>query len=157
MKINNLYSSFKRSIINRNYNSDSYKGNNTYTNEVTNISNNTKNIFLNTEYKDSYDEVKESDYKIKKTNYFNNYYNNSLKKSILLNLKPIKNLSNSNKKKNDSNNNNKKLILKPTLIPFNKIKFLNIKKISIKDNVMSLLSNYNLNLNKGFLRNRTSF
>ena len=156
MKINNLYSSFKRSIINRNYNSDSYKGNNTYTNEVTNISNNTKNIFLNTEYKDSYDEVKESDYKIKKTNYFNNYYNNSLKKSILLNLKPIKNLSNSNKKKNDSNNNNKKLILKPTLIPFNKIKFLNIKKISIKDNVMSLLSNYNLNLNKGFLRNRTS-
>ena len=160
MKPYNLYSSFKRNIINRNYNSESnnssYKGKNTFTNEVTNISINTKNIFLNTEYKDSNDEVKESEYKIEKTKYFNKYYNNSLKKSILFNLKPIKNLSNSNKKKTDYNNNNKKLILKPTLIPFNKIKFLNIKKISIKDNVMSLLSNYNLNLNKGFVRNRTS-
>ena len=161
MKTENLYFSFKRNILNRNYNSEnkysSYKGKIAYTNEITNINKINKNIFINTEYQDSNDEVKESEYKNQNTNYFNKYYNNSIKKNILFNLKPIKNLSNSNKKKNDDNiNNNKKLILKPALIPFNKIKFLNIKKISIKDNVMSLLSNYNLNLNKGFLRNRTS-
>ena len=164
MKTNNLYFSFKRNIINRNYNSEgnysSYKGENTYTNEMTNINTNNinKNIFINTEYQNSNDESKDNEYKNKKTNYFNKYYNNSIKKNILLNLKPIKNLSNSNKKKTDynNNNNNKKLILKPALISFNKIKFLNIKKISIKDNVMLLLSNYNLNLNKGFSRNRTS-
>ena len=160
MKTNNLYLSFKKNIIHRNYNSEnnysSYKGENTYTNEMTNINSINKNFFINTEYKDSNDEVKENDYKNKKTNYLNKYYNNSMKKSIFLNLKPIKNLSNSNKKKTDYNANNKKLILKPALISFNNIKLLNIKKISIKDNVMSLLSNYNLNLNKGFLRNRTS-
>jgi len=164
MKTNNLYFSFKRNIINRNYNSEgnysSYKGENTYTNEMTNINTNNinKNIFINTEYQNSNDESKDNEYKNKKTNYFNKYYNNSIKKNILLNLKPIKNLSNNNKKKTNynNNNNNKKLILKPALISFNKIKFLNIKKISIKDNVMSLLSNYNLNLNKGFSRNRTS-
>jgi len=160
MKTNNLYLSFKKNIIHRNYNSEnnysSYKGENTYTNEMTNINSINKNFFINNEYKDSNDEVKENDYKNKKTNYLNKYYNNSMKKSIFLNLKPIKNLSNSNKKKTDYNANNKKLILKPALISFNNIKLLNIKKISLKDNVMSLLSNYNLNLNKGFLRNRTS-
>ena len=153
MKTNNLYLSFKKNIIHRNYNSEnnfsSYKGNNSYANEINNINNINKNIFINTEYQYSNDEVKENEYKNKKTNYSNKYYSNSIKKSILLNLKPIKNFSNSNKKKTDYNsNNNKKLMLKPTLISFKKIKFLNIKKISIKDNILSLLSNYNLNLNE---------
>ena len=87
----------------------------------------------------------------------NKYFDNSIKKNILLNLKPSKNFSKSNKKKSDYNNNNNKLLFKPALISFNKIKYLNIKKISIKDNVIPLLSNYNLNLNKGFLRNRNSY
>ena len=133
MKVNNLFSSFKRNIINKNYNSESNyssnKGKNSYTNEFPNINNINKNIFINTEYQDSNAETKENEYKIKKNNYFNKYYKNSIKKSILLNLKPIRNLSNSNKKTTDyNNNNNKKLIFKPALIPFNKIKFLNIKK-----------------------------
>ena len=163
MKTDNLFFSFKKIKINRNYNSENnysrYKGKNDYTNKFTNINNINnikKNVFINTEYQDSNDEAKENEYKNKKNNYFNKYYSNSIKRSILLNLKPIRNLSNINKTKYDNNNNNNKLILEPALIPFNKINYLNIKKISIKDNVMSVLTNYNLNLNKGFLRNTTS-
>ena len=88
MKTENLYFSFKKNILNRNYNSEnkhsSYKGKITYTNEITNINKINKNIFINTEYQDYNDEVKESEYKNQNTNYFNKYYNNSIKKIYYL-------------------------------------------------------------------------
>ena len=95
----------------------------TDSNIKTENNNNFYDLYLNT--------ITSPNSKSKNGNYFRNYFNNSIKKKSLF----INN--------NKENNENKKEIVefRRVLKPFNSIKYLNIKKIKIKKDVMPLITN----------------
>ena len=109
----------------------------TDSNIKTENNNNFYDLYLNT--------ITSPNSKSKNGNYFRNYFNNSIKKKSLF----INN--------NKENNENKKEIVefRRVLKPFNSIKYLNIKKIKIKKDVMPLITNNYIG--NEILKNKTNF
>ena len=102
----------------------------------------------------------ENSFKFHNNNYFKKFFNNSIKKkNLLLNYKSKSSCKiifpEIDKSKDNKDNKNKnKLLLKETQNIFNNIKYLNIRKIRLKDDIMPLITNNNLN--KEILKNNKS-
>ena len=148
--INKFHNSnfFKTKLLTKNF--IYYPTLKTNTNQTTK---NTNDSNENSKNKIRKPKVKIKDNKGKKDiNNLNNYLSNSIKKKkLLLNNKPNSCSFFINVKQKNSR---KKLLLKPISIPFKQIKYLNIKKIRIKEEIKPLLNN---NFKNELLKNKTSF
>ena len=90
---------------------------------------------------------KKEELKSHNNSYFKNYFNNSIKKSsILLNADTINKL-------NINNIIGEKVVFKKIIKPFDKIKYLNVKNLKIKPDIMPLINN---KINK-ILKNKSTF
>lgn len=91
---------------------------------------------------------KKEELKSHNNSYFKNYFNNSIKKSsILLNADTINKL-------NINNIIGEKVVFKKIIKPFDKIKYLNVKNLKIKPDIMPLINN---KINKEILKNKSIF
>ena len=91
---------------------------------------------------------KKEELKSHNNSYFKNYFNNSIKKSsILLNADTINKL-------NINNIIGEKVVFKKIIKPFDKIKYLNVKNLKIKPDIMPLINN---KINKEILKNKSTF
>ena len=131
------FNKFKNNeVLNTDITSKHYTGQTTNSNINTENNINSDDLYLNT--------ITSPNSKSKNGNYFNNYFNNSIKKKSLF--------LNNNKKDNE---NNKEIEFKHILKPFNRIKYLNIKKIKIKKDIMPLITNNYIG--KEILKNTCNF
>ena len=115
-----------------------------------------KNSEENINNKSPINQYPEKEFKFHNNNYFKKIFNNSIKKNSLILNDKSKSFSLLEIKKNNKNNENKnKLVLKQTKNLFNNIKYLNIKKLRMKNDIIPLIINNNLN--KEILKNKNNF
>ena len=87
--------------------------------------------------------------------YYQKYFSNSIKKkSLILNPNLITETITNINPISENTKNEKKIEFKRVISPFDRIKFLNIKNLKIKNNILPLINN---NIKNEILKNKSSF